>query len=195
MDNSDQPAADPVEVTRLLQRVSAGDSAATNDLLPLIYQELRARAGAYFRGQPANQTLQPTALVHEAYLKLINASDGVWKSRAHFSAVAAMAMRQILTDHARKRVANQRAQQAREQATCIPTPSNDSLVDVLAVDEALSRLSNLNPEQARIVELRFYGGLSMQELAEVLNTSLSSVEREWRNVRAWLLLELREGNA
>ena len=195
MCDSDVPNPEPAEITQLLQRVSGGDSIAASELLPLIYEELRGRAGAYFRGQPANHTLQPTALVHEAYVKLMNAADTDWKNRAHFSGVAARAMRQILTDHARRRANRKRIGEEHADITQMQTPSHHHAVDVLAVDEVLTKLSSLSDQRAQLVELRFYGGLTMEEAAEVMNTSLSTVEREWRRVRAWLLLELNERDA
>ena len=126
-------------VTRLLSRVSGGDAAAVNDLLPLVYGELRARAGSYFRSQPANHTLQPTALVHEAFLKLVNAPDGRWNDRAHFCAVAATAMRQILTDHARRRAAKERAQDERANATQMLTPSSNNALDGVRMNGPMQR--------------------------------------------------------
>lgn len=179
--------------TQLLARVSEGDASAANDLLPLVYAELRARAGAYFRGQPANHTLQPTALVHEAYLRMVNAPQANWQNRAHFCAVAATAMRQILINHAQRRAAAQRAKGERAEAfTALLTPSENTAIDLLALDEALTKLQQLDPRQARLVELRFFGGLSVDEVAGVLDVSKSTVEKEWRRVRAWLIDELRD---
>ncbi|HNO77873.1 MAG TPA: ECF-type sigma factor [Phycisphaerae bacterium] len=193
-DSSDYPSdATIAETTHLLVRLSGGDNAAADDLLPLVYAELRARAGAYFRGQPANHTLQPTALVHEAYLRLVRKADADWKSRAHFCAVAATAMRQILINHAERRAVAQRARgQSGEGNTALLTPSHNTAIDLLALDEALTRLAQLDERQARLVELRFFGGLSVEEVAGVLDVSKSTVEKEWRRVRAWLIDELRD---
>ncbi|MCB9850196.1 MAG: sigma-70 family RNA polymerase sigma factor [Phycisphaerales bacterium] len=185
--------ATAAEATQLLARISGGDPAAADALLPMVYAELRARAGAYFRGQPANHTLQPTALVHEAYLRLVRAPDANWQNRAHFCAVAATAMRQILVNHAQRRAAAQRARNEREAAvTALLTPSNNSAIDLLALEEALNRLGELDARQARLVELRFFGGMTNEEVASILEVSTSTVEKEWRRVRAWLIAELRD---
>lgn len=176
--------------TRLLNLACQGDDDAVQALLPVVYEELRARAGAYFGGQPANHTLQPTALVHEAYLRLVRSPSAGWKNRAHFCAVAATAMRQILINHANRRALAQKARKDLHTTTLMRTPSQSGQVDVLSLDEALKKLAVLNPGQARLVELRFFGGLTVEEVAEVLDISVTTARREWRNVRAWLLFEL-----
>lgn len=164
---------------------------ASAELLPLVYEELRARAGAYFRGQPGNHTLQPTAVVHEAYLKLVKDPGAQWNGRAHFCAVAATAMRQILTDHARRRRLAEGARRDHAAgATMIETPSHTSGIDLLALEEALSKLSAVDARQAQLVELRFFGGLTVEESADVLNVSPATIKNEWRRVRAWLSDEL-----
>ncbi len=183
-----------LDATVLLERISAGDGNAVQNLLPIVYDELRARAGGYFRHQPADHTLQPTALVHEVYVKLVRSQGMTWKNRAHFCAVAATAMRQILTDHARRKASAKRAEGDRaEAATLLTTPSTDSAVDLLDLDDAMTKLAELDSRQARIVELRFFGGLTMEEVADVLSVSLSTVEKEWRRIRAWLSHELTPG--
>lgn len=188
---NDPNAQDPArEATQLLQRVKEGDRQAAEQLLPIVYEELRARAGAYFRNLPANHTLQPTALVHEAYIKLVNSPSAQWHDRAHFCALAARAMRLILTDHARRRIM---ANKAREQhPTLLESPSENISVDLLALDEALTKLTSLRERLARIIELRFFGSLSMEETAAVLDVSVSTVEKDWRRARAWLIRELGE---
>ena len=186
--NQNRPIDEPTE---LLHRVARGDTTAIEHLLPLVYSELRARAGAYFRSQPSDHTLQPTALVHEAYIKVIRASAADWRSKAHFCAVAATAMRQILIDHARKRAAEARARNAAAEAiTNIESPTDDAALDLLALDEVLATLWSLDERQARLVELRYFGGISNKDVAEVLGVSERTVEREWRRVRAWLLQQM-----
>ena len=189
-----EPASGPRgEATMLLARIDAGDSRAADELLPLVYDQLRAMAAAYFRGQRPNHTLQPTALVHEAYLKLIRA-DSPPKSRAHFCAVAATAMRQILMNHARAKRAEKRdAKVADLTVGQLATPSMAPTLDLLALDEALSKLSELGERLARLIELRFFGGLNMEEVAQVIDVSLPTVERDWRRARAWLNRELSGG--
>lgn len=184
----------PADPTILLQRVKQGDAGAADDLLPLVYEELRARANAYFRSVPGNHTLQPTALVHEAFVKLVRSPTDEWESRSHFCSVAALAMRQILTDHARRRRAAG-AGQSEHGVTQLESPSTGSTVELLTLDEALNKLADLNERHAKLVELRFFGGLSNPEVAEVLGLSTSMVEKEWRKVRAWLGRELDAGNA
>lgn len=177
----------------LLARVSKGDAAAVESLLPFVYSELRSRAGAYFRGQRADHTLQPTALVHEAYLRLVHTPVESWKSRAHFCAVASMAMRQILIAHARSKAASERAhEKAAAMRTQIETPSQSTPIDLLALEDALTKLAGVDESKARLVELRYFGGLSNKDIAEVLGVSERTVEREWRRVRAWLLDELEQ---
>lgn len=177
------------DATMLLRRISDGDREAANDLLPLVYADLRERASYYFRNQPADHTLQPTALVHEAYLKLIDAREAKWHDRTHFCAVAATAMRQILIDHARRR---KLARDARESPkTMMNAPAEDWTADVLDLDEALKQLATLDERHARIVELRFFGSLSIEQTAEVLGVSDSTIEKEWRKVRAWLIKQLK----
>lgn len=179
------------EATLLLARIHAGDAQAVNELLPLVYNQLRAIAGGYFRGKRSNHTLQPTALVHEAYLKLIGA-DSAFQSRAHFFAVAATAMRQILANHARdKRAGKRDAKPVDITINQVATPSVAPTLDLLALDEALSKLTELSERLARMVELRFFGGLNMNEVAQVLGISRPTVERDWRRARAWLNRELQ----
>lgn len=186
--------SNPPDTTRLLALVSAGDAAAANALLPLVYDQLRDLARGYFRSAARDQTLQPTALVHEAYLKLVRSPSGAWKDRVHFLAVAATAMRQILCDRARQRRAAKRGGDAeRVPLEQVQTPSGDSPVDVESLDRALERLTALAPRRARIVELRYFGGLTIEETAEALGVSRATVENDWRVARAWLRRELGKG--
>jgi RNA polymerase sigma factor (TIGR02999 family) len=186
----------PGEATLLLERVRAGDDAAAQALLPLVYDQLRAMAGSYFRGQRSDHTLQPTALVHEAYVKLVQGADIDWQSEAHFCAVAARAMRQILTDHARAKAALKRGGGDRGGGVegvpleGVTSPSGDQAIDPLVLEEALMRLEQVDERQARIVELWFFGGLTVEQVAMVLGTSTSTIERAWRRCRAWLAGEL-----
>lgn len=196
-DESSGPVpSDSPDATVLVRRVQEGDRAAADELLPLVYRELRARAGAYFRGQPGDHTLQPTALVHEAYVKLVHAPSDEWTGRAHFCSVAALAMRQILTDHARRRASAppMAGQEDEKHPTLMDTPSGASAVDLIALDEAISKLAALDERHARVVELRFFGGLTNDQVADVLGVSRPTVERDWRRIRAWLNRELEGGS-
>ena len=187
-------AGDGHDATLLLARIGQGDSHAAEELLPLVYDELRALAQHYFRGQRPDHTLQPTALVHEAFLKLVRSPTGEWNDRAHFCAVAATAMRQILKNHAREKSALKRGGGAkRVPLSQVETPSGGSAIDAEALGAALDRLDALNPRQSRIVELWFFGGLTMEQIAGLLGVSTRTVERDWRQARAWLNRELREG--
>jgi RNA polymerase sigma factor (TIGR02999 family) len=179
-------------VTDLLQAWASGDQAALDQLLPLVYNELRRQARRYMRAQPAGHTLQTTGLVHEAYLRLVGQSSVEWKGRGHFFGVAAKAMRSILVDHARARGAAKRGGPVHAitldegEGIAGPQPS----VDVLALDEALGRLAELDPRKSELVELRYFGGLGIDEAAAVLGVSPATVKREWVTARAWLRREL-----
>ncbi|MBN2445715.1 MAG: sigma-70 family RNA polymerase sigma factor, partial [Phycisphaerae bacterium] len=169
------------ETTRLLHALGNGDAAVTPELFQLVHDELRRLAGNQFRQQRPDHTLQPTALVNEAFLKLVDQARTDWRSRAHFVAVAAKAMRQILIDHARGR-----ARQKRGGNVCrvtmdeAITPIVDADPEILDLDEALKKLSEFDPRQSRIVELRFFGGMSVADIAHVLELSKTTVESEWR---------------
>ncbi len=179
----------------LLVRVSQGDAEAANDLLPLVYDQLRAMAGGQFKGERPNHTLQPTALVHEAYMKLIKV-EGTWKSRAHFCAIAASAMRKILINHARaKRAGKRDANQVDITVDALATPSGQTALDLISLDAALTKLTSLNERYARIVELRFFGGLEVEEIADFLGVSSRTIRKDWRVVRAWMARELKGGEA
>lgn len=184
-------APGPGQVTELLSAWTSGDSAALERLIPIVYGELRAIAGLVFRRERGDHTLQPTAVVHEAFLKLAG-GDVPFRDRVHFFAVAAQAMRQVLVDHARARVAAKRGGGAtRIELGELPGGGADrALADVLAVDQALERLAALDADQARIVELRYFGGLTVEETAEVLGVSAPTVKRDWRLARAFLAREL-----
>ncbi len=191
---TDRDSREPLrgEVTGLLFAWNAGDRDAVERLMPLVYGELRDIAGRHFRRERPGHTLQPTAVVHEAYFRLVDQTRVTWKNRGHFFAVASQAMRRILIDYARAREAEKRG--GREPSVTLdvgvasPEPVED--MDLLALDEALVRLKALDDGQARIVELRFFGGLSIEETAEAMETSASSVKREFRSARAWLFREL-----
>ena len=180
------------DVTQLLGELSAGNSDAADRLLPHVYQELRALAGSFFRSQNSDHTLQPTALVHEAYLKLVR-SDSSWNSRKHFYDIAAMAMRQLLTDYARRKGREKRGGGNAQRVTLSDIDSQHSVIDVVALDDAMTRLAALDARQARIVELRFLAGLTVEETADVLNLSDRTVKREWRAAKAWLQAQLNGG--
>ncbi len=176
------------QTTQCLRRLRAGETRAADELLPLVYDELRAIAAARLRQERINHTLQPTALVHEAYLKLVDQRDAIVEDRAHFIAVAAEAIRRILIDHARSRQAAKR--QAPGAGVSVhdelAAPADEPAVDYLALDEALRRLAQLNERQAKVVELRFFGGLGVEETARVLGVSENTVKGDWRVARAWL---------
>ena len=184
--------ADAGDVTRLLARASAGDTGARATLFDVLYRELRRLAEAAMRAERSNHTLQPTALVHEAFLRL--ASDqGRFENRAHFLGVAAGAMRRVLVDHARGRNAQKRGRGATlvtvDDLDELPQPASEA-VDLVVLDDALSRLSVLDSRQGQIVELRFFGGLSVGETAAVVGISERTVKREWQLSRAWLRREM-----
>jgi RNA polymerase sigma factor (TIGR02999 family) len=181
-------------VTQLLVEWGGGDRAALDRLLPLVFDELRRLAASYLRRERAGHTLQPTALVNEAYLRLVDQEGAQWQNRAHFFGIAANLMRQILVDHARQRSADKRggSQLQRLSLTQAERLVKQEELDVLALNEALERLSEFDPQQARIVELKFFGGLTIEETAEVLGVSHATVEREWKLARAWLRRELSD---
>jgi RNA polymerase sigma-70 factor (ECF subfamily) len=184
------------EVTRVLEEMAGGDEFAAGRLMDLVYDQLRALAGAYFRGQPAGHTLQPTALVHEAFVKLAERTGVHWEDRTHFLAVAAVAMRGILADYARKRRAQKRGGDRRRVTLAdVETPGGCGEVDVLALDDALERLAELNHRQAAIVEYRFFSGLTVEEIARTLGVSVWTVEEDWRMARAWLSVQLEAAGA
>jgi RNA polymerase sigma-70 factor (ECF subfamily) len=169
----------------------AEDPQSVDSLLPLVYQELRRLAASYLRHERPGQTLQPTALVNEAYLRLLKDRPGRWQNRAHFCAIAAHSMRQILIERARARGAQKRGG-ARARVTLDEAllAGGDRSIDLVALDEALERLASLDPEQARLVELRFFGGLTVEETADAMGISPATVKRHWTVARAWLAREL-----
>jgi RNA polymerase sigma-70 factor, ECF subfamily len=182
----------PSEVTELFARIQDGELGAVEALLPLLYRELRAMAGSYFQRQTPGHTLQPTALVHEVFLKLARGQGADWESRAHFLAVAARAMRQVLANHAEsKRAAKRGGGMPRITLSGLATPPHaESLVDLIDLDDALAKLSEVSTRQARIVEMRFLAGIGEEEIAHVLGVSTRTVQREWRMARAFLKCEL-----
>jgi RNA polymerase sigma factor (TIGR02999 family) len=180
------------QITALLQAWGKGDQSALEALLPAVYGELHRQAESYMRRQPPGHTLQATALVHEAYLRLVGRTKIEWQSRAHFFGVAAKAMRSILVDHARAR---RRAKRGGGAARLTLSLAGDiagrtPAVDVLELEEALERLAQLDPEKVRVVELRYFGGLNIEETAEVLEVSPATLKRQWTTARAWLRREL-----
>jgi RNA polymerase sigma-70 factor (ECF subfamily) len=179
------------EVTLLLGQINAGDGDATGKLLPLVYDDLRRLARSYFAGEKPEHTLQATALVHEAYIRLVNWENVSWQNRAHFFAVAADVMRKILIDHARKKNAQKRDGGQKILIDEAVSFSSDKELDLLKLDEAMQTLEKLDRRQARIVELRFFGGLSIEETAFVLKISETTVKREWTFAKAWFQRELQ----
>jgi RNA polymerase sigma factor (TIGR02999 family) len=179
------------EVTQLLQQWSNGQERALDRLLPEIHDELRKLAASYLRRERPDHTLQPTALVNEAFLKLVDQRKAKWQNRAHFFGIAAQAMRRILVDHARAHSADKRGGEFRKVALDEAHEIGHTVdVDLLALDEALTRLATMDAQQSRIVELRFFGGLTTDETAEVMHISPATIGREWRMAKAWLAAEL-----
>ncbi|MAF66448.1 MAG: RNA polymerase subunit sigma-70 [Planctomycetes bacterium] len=184
---------DPL-VSRLLGEVSKGDRVAGERLMPLVYAELREIAQRLFRRERADHTLEPTALVHEAWMKLVDQDRVDWQGRSHFFAVGAQAMRRILVDHARARGRDKRG--GNRRAVAFPEgleAAAQGAPDLLDLEGALARLEKLDPRQGRVVELRFFAGLSVREVAEVIGVSVRTVEAEWTAAKAWLRRELGRG--
>ena len=175
------------DISLILSRSRDGDEQALEELLPLVYGELRQLAAAHMRKERAAHSMEPTDLVHAAYIKLLHDTDAGFENRAHFFAIAARAMRQILIGHARKRAALKRQQPGEQRITISEATADDAnTLDLLALDEALNKLAELNERKARILELRFFGGLQNPEIAETLGVSLNTVEKDWYAARAWL---------
>lgn len=178
------------DVTQLLIDWNNGDAEAVEKLLPVIYAELRKLAAHYLSKERSNHTLQPTALIHEAYLQLIEISRVNWQNRAHFFGVAARSMRHILVDHARSHQAAKRGggyKVSISDGMAIAQPKD---IDLILLDHALSQLNELDPQQSRVVELKFFGGLSIEEIAEALSISPATVKRHWASAKAWLNREI-----
>jgi RNA polymerase sigma factor (TIGR02999 family) len=187
------PTDQSPEITELLIRLEGGDDPRVVDqLFPLVYDELRRIARAQMRRERPDHTLRATALVNEAYLKLVDQTRVAWQNRAHFFAIAARAMRRILVDYARTRSREKRGG-GWERVTLegVESDAGSELDELLELDEALRRLGEVDPRQAQVVEMRFFAGVSMEEIAKVLNVSAATVDRDWRSARAWLSVELR----
>lgn len=181
------------DVTRVLAAASGGDKNAAERLLPLVYEELRQLAAGALRRERRDHTLQPTALVHEAFLRLVDQTHAEYNSRTHFFAIGAQMIRRVLVDHARKHHAAKRGGHAdRFSLTAVVEPGHERELDVLALDDALKRLAEMDERQAKVVEMRFFGGLSVEQTADMLNVSPRTVEQDWRMARAWLKRELSE---
>jgi RNA polymerase sigma factor (TIGR02999 family) len=180
-----------MNLTQLLKSAQAGDKQALDELFPLVYNELRRVADRQLRGERTDHTLQPTALVHEAYLRLIEQHSVDWRNRAHFFGLAAEMMRRIMVNYALKRHAAKRGGHVTRLALDDAVSfAEQREVDLVLLDEALRRLAVIDPQQSRIVELRFFGGLTIEEVAEALGISDSTVKREWRVARAWLYQQI-----
>jgi RNA polymerase sigma factor (TIGR02999 family) len=178
-------------VTALLERARSGDAAAEAELVPLVYADLRRAAEHLLRGERPGHTLQPTDLVHEGYLKLVGGDVVDAQTRRHFIAIAARAMRQVLIDHARRRGADKRgAGRVEVRVTNADAGIDIDFAEIIALDDALERLGRRNPRLPRVVELRFYAGLSDEEIADVLGVTSRTVQRDWATARAWLYKEL-----
>ena len=181
------------EVTQILHEWSEGDSQAVERLLPLVYDELRRLARGYFHGERREHTLEPTALVHEAYLRLVDQTRVSWQNRAHFYGVAASMMRRVLIDNARAKATEKRGGAAARlslDGLQIPLPQRAS--DLVALDEALEKLAEIDERKCRIVEMRFFGGLTDEEIAELLQISTRTMLREWKKAKLWLYRELSD---
>jgi RNA polymerase sigma factor (TIGR02999 family) len=183
--------AAPPDVTLLLANWSRGDRAALDQLLPLVYAELRRIAARQLRSERADHTLQPTALVNEAYMRLVAHEHHNWRNRAHFFGAAAELMRRILVDHARAAQAAKRGGGQIAQADASELVIDSPSIEILALDRALDELARIAPRQARIVELRYFGGLSVPETAEALGLNARTVDRDWAAARVWLRRRLR----
>lgn len=184
---------DASDVTELLVRLSNGEETALDRLLPIVYDRLRRIAHNQLRGERDDHTLRTTELVHEAYGKLVDHSTVDWQDRQHFFAVAARAMRQVLVDHARKKRAEKRGGDAPEvPLERVTLPRETKMDTLLALDDALDRLAEQDPRAAKVVECRFFGGYTIEETAEVLDVSRSTVKRDWRGAQAWLNRALQE---
>lgn len=189
-------APSPEGVTQLLKAWGNGEQQALDRLIPLVYTELHRLAHRYMGRERRTHTLQPTALVHEAYERLIDLKHVSWQNRAHFFGVSAQLMRRILVDYARSRRYSKRGGEWRQ------VPLNEAIAvfrdrqtDIVALDDALRTLSDIDPRKGRVIEMRFFGGLSIKEVAEVLNVSQETVLRDWRLAKVWLLRELSQGTA
>jgi RNA polymerase sigma-70 factor (ECF subfamily) len=187
----------PDSITQLLVNWSEGDQKALDTLMPLVYSELRRLASNHLRRERQNHTLEPTALVNEAYLKLIDQRNARWQNRAQFYGVAAQLMRRILVDHARQHKAAKRGGSDQQRLSITSAGqlggkkfSSEPAIDLLALHEALNELAEMDPQQSRIVELKFFGGLSINETVEVLGIGHATVERDWKMARAWLRRKL-----
>ena len=184
------------EITRLLADWSNGDRQALEKLTPLVYDELRRLAGRYLRQERVGHTLQSTALVHEAFLKLVGQNNVRWQNRAHFFGIAAQMIRRILVDYARARQAGKRGAGAErlslDEAIAVPGAPD---LDLLALDDALEGLAKIDERQSRLVELRFFAGLTLEETAEVLQMSIATAKRDWVSAKAWLSREIRRQSA
>jgi RNA polymerase sigma-70 factor, ECF subfamily len=186
-------APSPGEITRLLGALRQGDAAAESQLIQLVYGDMHARAQLYMRGERADHTLQPTALVNEAYLRLMQDHVADFQSRAHFFATASIVMRRVLVDHARARAAGRRPN-GRQKLELKDFMASDSprVDEMLMLDEALTRLSEMDARQGRLVEMMYFGGLTEEEAAAVLGVSTRTVKRDWKSARAWLQAELNK---
>ena len=184
------------EITRLLADWSNGDRQALEKLTPLVYDELRRLAGRYLRQERSGHTLQSTALVHEAYMKLVGQNNVRWQNRAHFFGIAAQMIRRILVDYARARKADKRGSGAERLSLdeAIALPGGQDL-DLVALDDALEGLAKIDARQSRLVELRFFAGLTIEETAEVMQMSLATAKRDWVSAKAWLSREVRRQSA
>ena len=179
------------QVTKVLIDWSNGDRAAADQLMPLIYDELRQIARGYLQGERADHTLQATGLVHEAYLRMVDQTNTTWQNRAHFFGVAAGVMRRVLVDHARRhRTAKRGGKWDKLEFDEALAPGLSRSVDLVALDDALLDLAKIDPRQSQVVELRFFGGLTNEEAAEVLDVSPRTIKREWRRAKAWLRREI-----
>ncbi len=185
------------DITQLLLAWGAGDAAALDELMPIVYAELRKLARGYMRHQRADHTLQTTALVNEAYLRLIDSSRVNWQNRTHFFAISAQLMRRVLVDFARRRGSRKRGGEVRRvelDEALVVAADDRQKTDLVALDEALKTLAEMNPRQSQTVELRYFGGLSEEEIAEHLGVSVRTVRRDWSVARAWLFNQLRIKN-
>jgi RNA polymerase sigma factor (TIGR02999 family) len=189
------PPVQPKQITELLVKWKEGDQEAVHALLPLVYTELRRLAHQYLRKERPGHTLQSTALVHEAYLRLEKQGEVKFENRAHLMAICAQLMRQILVEYARRRGAAKRDGGYKLSLDDVVVSAKNRNLDLVALDDALSQLSKLDPQQSRIVELRFFGGLSIEETAEVLGISSATVKRDWATARIWLLHEMSKNSS